>query len=111
MINAHTPAPWDTEESSYGDEIWLGGNGAGMIIVNGWINGGCMDNPARWAVVQADARLIAAAPDLLAALHYLLEQTVDADMKYGIELTEGETEAREIALTAIAKATGEETNA
>ena len=49
--------------------------------------------------------------DLLAALHYLLEQTVDADMKYGIELTEGETEAREMALAAIAKATGEETNA
>ena len=49
--------------------------------------------------------------DLLAALHYLLEQTVDADIKYGVELTEGETEAREMALTAIAKATGEETNA
>ena len=102
MINAHTPAPWDTEESSYGDEIWLGGNGAGMIIVNGWINGGCMDNPARWAVVQADARLIAAAPDLLAAL----EKAQDYFDGYSTK----DTVRRAIA-AAIAKATGEETNA
>jgi hypothetical protein len=53
----------------------------------------------------ANARLIAAAPDLLAALDYLLEQTVDMDLKHGIELTEGETEAREQALAAIKKAT------
>jgi hypothetical protein len=59
----------------------------------------------------ADARLMAAAPDLLAALHYLLEQTVDADLAYGVELTEGETEARQMALAAIANATGEDTNA
>lgn len=53
----------------------------------------------------ANARLIAAAPDLLAALDYLLGQTVDMDLKHGIELTEGETEAREQALAAIKKAT------
>lgn len=56
-------------------------------------------------------RLADAAPELLAALHYLLEQTVDQDLAYGIELTEGETEARAQALAAIAKATGEETTA
>ena len=112
MTTAHTPAPWDTEESSYGDEIWLGGNGAGMIIVNGWINGGCMDNPARWAVVQADARLIAAAPDLLAALQYAAGKL--------ISLAEAETDDQErwiiddisrVIRATIAKATGEETNA
>jgi hypothetical protein len=57
--------------------------------------------------LQESHRLIAAAPDLLAALDYLLEQTVDMDLKHGIELTEGETEAREQALAAIKKATNQ----
>ena len=55
---------------------------------------------------QADARLIAAAPDLLAALEYLLEQTIGQDQQYGIELTEGEAIAEQKALAAIAKAKG-----
>jgi hypothetical protein len=53
---------------------------------------------------EANARLIAAAPDLLEALNYLLEQTVDMDLAHSIELTEGEQEARKQALAAIAKA-------
>jgi hypothetical protein len=61
--------------------------------------------------LDREAAVVAAAPDLLAALDYLLSQTVDADLAYGIELTEGEAEARQMALSAIAKATGEETNA
>jgi hypothetical protein len=44
------------------------------------------------------------ADELLAALDYLLEQTVDQDLKYGIALSEGEEDAREKALAAIAKA-------
>jgi hypothetical protein len=54
---------------------------------------------------DANRRLIAAAPELLEALDYLLEQTVDMDLKYGIGLSEGEQEARKKALAAIAKAT------
>ncbi len=54
---------------------------------------------------DANRRLIAAAPELLEALDYLLEQTIDMDLKYGIVLTEGEEEARNQALTVIAKAT------
>jgi hypothetical protein len=45
-----------------------------------------------------------AAPELLDALNYLLEQTVDMDLKYGISLSEGEEDARAKALAAIAKA-------
>ena len=56
---------------------------------------------------EANRRLIAAAPDLLEALDYLLEQTVDMDLKYGIGLTEGEEDARAKALAAIAKARDE----
>ena len=59
-----------------------------------------------WDVTSAKARLIAAAPELLAALDSLLNQTVDMDLAYGIELTEGEQEAREKALAAIEKACG-----
>jgi hypothetical protein len=59
-------------------------------------------------MIDFDAeRIRKAAPALLKALDYLLEQTVDMDLKYGIELSEGEEEARANALAAIAQATGE----
>jgi hypothetical protein len=51
-----------------------------------------------------ELRLREAAPELLAALDYLLEQTVDMDLKYGITLSEGEEDARAKALAAIARA-------
>jgi hypothetical protein len=57
---------------------------------------------------DANRRLIAAAPELLEALGYLLEQTVDMDLKYGIGLSEGEEDARVKALAAIAKATSQD---
>jgi hypothetical protein len=50
-------------------------------------------------------RLQRAVPELLEALEYLLEQTVDMDLKHGIGLSEGEQDARANALAAIAKAT------
>ncbi|HUY92534.1 MAG TPA: hypothetical protein VMV10_27595 [Pirellulales bacterium] len=43
--------------------------------------------------------------ELVAALDYLIEQTVDMDLKHGIGLSEGEEEARTKALAAIAQAT------
>jgi hypothetical protein len=58
---------WEIEESDYGDELWFGGEGCGLIQVNGWSNGGCKDIPAEWMDLQRQARLIAAAPELLAA--------------------------------------------
>jgi hypothetical protein len=57
---------------------------------------------------DANRRLIAATPELLEALDYLLEQTVDMDLKYGLTLSEGETDAREKALRAITKATSQD---
>lgn len=41
---------------------------------------------------------------LVEALDYLLQQTVDMDLKHGIALTEGEAEARARALAVIARA-------
>lgn len=54
----------------------------------------------------AAMRLMVSAPKLLEALDYLLAETVDMDLKYGITLSEGEENARATALSAIAEATG-----
>lgn len=53
-----------------------------------------------------EALLREAAGDLLDALEMLLTHTVDADLAAGFALTEGEQEARDAALAAIAKARG-----
>jgi len=45
-------------------------------------------------------------PALLAAIEYLLKQTVEMDLAHGIALTEGEKEARGKALAAITQAHG-----
>lgn len=68
MAQEHTPGPWKITEDDYGHEHWLGGDGEGQICVNGWVNGGCKKYPSKWRKLQADARLIAAAPELLEAL-------------------------------------------
>ena len=61
----HTPGPWHTTHKDYGDEWWFGGRGEGQCIVE--------DASGEMIAVygghdEANARLIAAAPDLLAAL-------------------------------------------
>jgi hypothetical protein len=53
-------------------------------------------------------RLRKAAQELREALDYLLEQTVDMDLKYGFTLTEGEADARTKALAIIAKVAADE---
>lgn len=57
--------------------------------------------------LEREAALVAAAPDLLAALIYLMEETIEEDERHGIVLTEGEQEAANMARAAIAKAKGE----
>lgn len=54
-----------------------------------------------------EGRLRQAAPKLADALDYLLGQTVDMDLEHGIGLSEGEADAREQALAALAEARGE----
>lgn len=53
-----------------------------------------------------EERLRKAATALVEALDYLLAQTVDMDLKYGVALSEGEEDARALALAAIAAARG-----
>jgi hypothetical protein len=54
-------------------------------------------------------RLRKAVPELMEALAYQLEQTVDMDLKHGIRLSEGEQDARSKALAVIAKASDSQT--
>jgi hypothetical protein len=96
MASAHTPGPWRIHRLTDG---WPVITSEAHDIADLRLNGNGLVH------AEANARLIAAAPDLLEALDYLLEQTVDMDLKYGIGLSEGEEEARSKALTAIAKAT------
>ena len=51
-----------------------------------------------------DVRLIVNAPELYGALLELLEQTVEMDEKYGVELTEGESQAASRARAVIKRA-------
>ena len=95
------PDAWEIEEDDYGDEIWYGGKGCGLITVNGWTNGGCKDDPEKWEALKAEARLISAAPDLLNALENL---TKFIEQAYP-NATEWVRYTR--AKAAIAKATGE----
>ena len=44
--------------------------------------------------------------ELVAALQYLMSQTIEMDEKYGVALSEGEHEAALLARAAIAKAKG-----
>ncbi|HWB12758.1 MAG TPA: hypothetical protein VG826_26265 [Pirellulales bacterium] len=75
---------------------------AGAILQNACGNFGSelLDEACR-GVTKPGAEIVSA---LIEALHYLLEQTIDMDLKYGLILSEGEEDARAKALSAIARA-------
>jgi hypothetical protein len=52
----------------------------------------------------AAMRAMSAAPELLDALDFLLEETVDADLEHGFALSDGQRIARKKALKAMRKA-------
>jgi hypothetical protein len=87
---SHTPGPWS--QYANGDQIY-GGNGYFICVVQS-------ANPY-W-----DARLIAAAPELLEALRYVVCQLADGD-EPELDGDGDEIDPFERARAAIAKATGE----
>ena len=97
MKTQHTPGPWFIERRTYDNETTY--YGVTASDGHGWSGNrymsvsGCID--------EHDARLIAAAPELLEALQKIAGNTYD-------EWTNG-AEAARIARAAIAKATGENT--
>jgi hypothetical protein len=86
----HTPGPWTASARGYKSQVWSDGQMMTAEVLG--------PNHA------ANARLMAAAPDLLAALAELLNSALDLGLG---DLSLSATKAA----NAIAKATGEETNA
>ena len=84
MTNEHTPAPWylafrhkesDSPESGSIIEVIQPSNGYPQSICTMWTNGLHADNFDEQG--RANARLIAAAPDMLAALERLAQEFED----------------------------------
>ena len=90
----HTPGPWRLGADS--GRIVAGPRG--LHIANVVTTG-------MGTAAGANFSLIAAAPDLLAALDQLLNVTVDKDLKEGWTLSDDARIARDQAIAAIAKAT------
>ena len=100
-----TPGPWEESRTIIGTGEFTGRIGVQIMNRDGWEVARVFD--PEYDGISPNVKKMIASPELLAALEYLLEQTVDMDLKHGIELTEGEREARTMALNAIAKAKGE----
>lgn len=110
----HTPGPWTAEKRS-GDEWWFGGHDGAEIVVRDPANmhdaicviGASLSTEGK---ADADARLIAAAPELLAALDYVIRDIElrsnfkRGDQKGLVDIGNG---AYMQAKAALAKATGE----
>lgn len=104
-MSEHTPGPWKAVRHGSTAGSIVCDIGRALEIVRS--DGGETHNEA----IEADARLIAAAPDLLAACEALLEQYpiipwADTAMLKREWLED--TQAQRLALEAIAKAHGEE---
>ena len=97
MTTKHTPGPWEkadgTDGITRGIRGWHGPERVNVINWNGI-------SRATSVTGQANARLIAAAPDLLEALQWVVLRTEEGGYPDGKCLKE--------ARTAIAKATGEQ---
>ena len=88
---AHTPGPWQARGSKAGAHV-VGGNPLTLIVAFG--------HDEAFEQNEANARLIAAAPDLLAALDRMVIETRGCEEGGDLWL------ARKIAIEAIAKAEG-----
>ena len=101
MQTKHTPGPWAFRQDSR--NIVSTPDNQGRYVTIGQLSESLFITDPEHA---ANARLIAAAPELLAALDRLLSATVDRTLAEGYEMDGVEYAARGFALAAIAKATG-----
>lgn len=91
---SHTPGPWKWTECGIEDEVTLAPEGyperpVSVVLTLGWVS--CGDGTRGEEPSPDDARLIAAAPELLDALEDLVERAEDAGWHH--ELTETAREA------------------
>ena len=100
-MSAHTPGPWKVVRHpriAHVDSETSVGSGANGMASVAWLTGGRVGQ-------EANARLIAAAPDLLAALEALVLAAPDSDA-WSVAATRELRAARDLAEEAIAKARG-----
>lgn len=97
MTTQHTPGPWITGDAS----IWALDDCEFHAIVDCPLNQTCRDTETAWA----NARLIAASPDLLAALENMVSHFPHWAAQ--IDMKQIDRDAIGMARAAIAKATGE----
>ena len=95
-MSKHTPGPWEIEEHYHFGYRWISGPQHSQLAQVVW----CMEYEDRSPECEANAHLIAAAPELLEALEYYVEKVADLS-RYGVII---ETSLREKAEAAIAKA-------
>lgn len=102
-----TPGPWGWVEQYRGGHAWLQSASEKFTIGNAIIDDGSAygEYPPRIAVNEANAHLIAAAPDLYEALERLLPMAEDDCFQYGNSADEDEDII--FARAALAKARGE----
>jgi hypothetical protein len=109
-MNAHTPGPWMVGELHSGSAL-VDIKARGLVVTRTLVLSADPDcDPLIEA--EANARLIAAAPDLLAALKGLLEEAgslaslVDQEFNVGDDPSNADGDAFKCAEAAIAKAEG-----
>ena len=103
-MSKHTPGPWSyTVDKDRGWDFKLTADHGKTEIVSGC---GCCDSP--WVSCEADARLIAAAPELLEALENIVKLGEPGRIYELKELGTLVGGMLSIARAAIAKAKGEE---
>lgn len=100
-MSAHTPGPWETSSNANGQwDICEQHGGDRIALVD--LQDAQKDGGRSHITEESNARLIAAAPELLAALQLLTVAVHDAGKEGATPIADAETEAR----AAIAKAGG-----
>jgi hypothetical protein len=101
ITTTHTPGPWEVHEYGDGDSLAIHYSDNDRICFMATHGG----SQAQWEAIQANARLIAASPDLLAMLHCAENWLREYDMQNSPD--SGAHELLRDIRAAIAKATGE----
>jgi len=105
-MNKHTPGPWEVTDLRHSIVVRTESPNKTKYGASRYaaIGGFDRSDPDQLSEALANARLIAAAPDLLEALELMLDRFRDTEGSHG----QWEEEATENARAAIAKARGEQ---
>lgn len=105
-MSTHTPGPWNegrpdmqTIVDGYGSK-WIYAGNKYVAVASG-------RDVEDWDEVMANARLIAAAPDLLAACKLVLQRWTFSEDQIHTHTWHDMQDCREVLLAAVAKAEGE----